>query len=145
MRRRPSARLLVLSPVNRVLLFRFTHSEGPLAGQVYWATPGGGVEAGETFAQAAVREFEEEVGIAFDSIGPSVARHEFVLQLPDGESVIADEQFFIVRVSQEKVLRKGWTAHEVKVMTDYRWWSKDDLSGTAEIVFPENLLSMLPC
>jgi len=59
MRRRPSARLLITDPTGRVLLFRFVHQRGALAGQSYWATPGGAVEEGETFAQAAVRELQD--------------------------------------------------------------------------------------
>jgi hypothetical protein len=58
-RRRPSARLLITDPAGRVLLFRFVYQRGALAGQSYWATPGGAVEEGETFAQAAVRELQE--------------------------------------------------------------------------------------
>ena len=49
MRERKAARLLVISPARKVLLFRFVHKDGALAGRNYWATPGGGVEAGETF------------------------------------------------------------------------------------------------
>src|SRR6516162_886084 len=49
MRRRRSARLLIVVPAGRVLLFRFVFKNGALAGEDYWATPGGGVEEGETF------------------------------------------------------------------------------------------------
>jgi len=54
---------LVVDLSGRILLFRFVHRIGALAGQDYWATPGGGVEDGETFEQAAIRELEEETGI----------------------------------------------------------------------------------
>ena len=43
-RQRPAARLLITDPLGRVLLFRFEHRTGALAGMRYWATPGGGVE-----------------------------------------------------------------------------------------------------
>ena len=46
MRERKAARLLVINPAHEVLLFRFVHKDGALAGKNYWATPGGGVEAG---------------------------------------------------------------------------------------------------
>jgi len=55
MRKRPSSRLLVVDPAGRVLLFRFVHMSGPLAGQDFWATPGGALEANESFEVARPR------------------------------------------------------------------------------------------
>jgi 8-oxo-dGTP pyrophosphatase MutT (NUDIX family) len=66
-RRRPSSRLLVLDPTGCLLLFRFVHKHGALAEDTFWATPGGGLEPDETFAEAAIRELKEETGIAIDS------------------------------------------------------------------------------
>ena len=45
---RPSSRLLILDRHNRLLLFKFAHRSGPLAGQTFWATPGGGLDPGES-------------------------------------------------------------------------------------------------
>src|ERR1700723_1890835 len=143
MRRRPSARLLVLDPAGRVLLFRFGHRTGALAGHDFWATPGGAVEEGETFEQAAIREFEEETGIRVQDVDRPVARREFVLRLPDGEHVLADERFFVVETGRTSVSRDGWTALEAEVMTEHRWWSQDDLAQTTATVWPENMLAML--
>jgi 8-oxo-dGTP diphosphatase len=143
MRSRPSARLLVLNSSGRLLLFRFVHKRGALAGQDYWATPGGGVEDGETFEQAALRELREETGIQVEDIGPELGRREFVLQLPDGERVMADERFFLVRLEDASLSRDGWTAQEAEVMADHKWWSQDELAQTSATVWPENLLAML--
>jgi 8-oxo-dGTP pyrophosphatase MutT (NUDIX family) len=135
---------LIIEPAGRVLLFRFVFNKGPLAGEDYWATPGGGVEEGETFEQAAIRELREETGIRVESVGPPVGQREFVLQLSDGEHVVADERFFRVEAKEATLSRDEWTAQEVEVMVAHRWWSRDELSQTSETVWPENLIEMLP-
>jgi 8-oxo-dGTP diphosphatase len=143
MRRRPSSRLLIIDRNNRVLLFRFMFNRGPLAGQDYWATPGGALEAGESFADAARRELFEETGILRDAVGQEVAEREFVLQLHDGEYVMAQERFFLVRVANQSLSPDHWSPVETEVMTDHRWWSVDELTSTSESVFPETLVTML--
>ena len=143
MRRRPSSRLLVLDRSNRILLFRFMFKRGPLAGQDYWATPGGALEPGESFADAARRELFEETGILRDAVGQPVAEREFALQLHDGEYVMAEERFFLVLVDGQSLSRDGWTAVEIEVMTGHRWWSVEELTSTSETVFPETLVAIL--
>ena len=143
MRRRPSSRLLVLDRTDRVLLFHFEFRRGALAGQGYWATPGGALEDGESFADAARRELFEETGIVVDRLGAHVAEREFVLMLPDGESVVAEERFYLVRTAGGSVSKDHWTEWEQEVMTDCRWWPVEDLSSTCSIVFPEDLVEMV--
>src|ERR1041385_2613487 len=145
MRRRPSSRLIIIDRNNRVLLFRFMFKRGPLAGQSYWATPGSALEEGESFEDAACRELLEETGVLRDAVGQHVADQEFTLQLHDGEYVMAEERFFLVRVADQSVSRDRWTPVEVEVMTDHRWWSVEELKSTSEAVFPETLVSILAC
>jgi len=134
---------LILEPSGRVLLFRFVFKNGPLTGHDYWATPGGGVEDGETYEQAAIRELWEETGIRAQTMGPEIGRRVFPLQLPDGEHVTADERFFLVKSGNASLSRDGWTPLEQEVMTEHKWWSREELAQTSATVWPENLLAML--
>ena len=143
MRERKAARLLVINPAQQVLLFRFVHKEGALAGQDYWATPGGGVEAGETFHSAAIRELHEETGITVSSVGECVAERNVTLILPCGETVLAVERYFVVHAPSEALSRAEWTQQEAQVMADHRWWSAEALRATSDTVWPQALPQML--
>jgi ADP-ribose pyrophosphatase YjhB (NUDIX family) len=143
MRERPSSRLLITTPKQRVLLFRFVHKTGALAGKAYWATPGGGVEDGETFEDAAIRELREETGIREARISALAGQRDVPLQLPDGEHVLAVERYFVVNTDTEALSRDGWTPQEKEVMADHKWWGREELSTTNETVYPEGLIAML--
>jgi 8-oxo-dGTP pyrophosphatase MutT (NUDIX family) len=143
MRERKASRLLVINPSQEVLLFRFVHKDGPLAGQNYWATPGGGVEAGETFEVAAIRELREETGIKVDTVAAPIADRKVPLMLPCGETVLAIEQYYVVHAPDEALSKAEWTAHETQVMADHRWWSANALRSTEETVWPQSLIDML--
>lgn len=142
-RTRPSSRLLILNNSGAVLLFRFSHRDDALEGKVYWATPGGGLEAGESFEQAAIRELHEETGLVRLECGPCVAQRTFTMQLPSGETVKADERFYVINASENELSQAGWSENEKRVISQQKWWTQSELLETDEVIFPEGLTTIL--
>ena len=138
---RVAARVLVVDPDGRVLLFRGFDPARPDDG-TWWLTPGGGVDGGETLEQAARRELFEETGLAVDAVGPALfeRRVEF-----DFEGVHYDqtETYYCVRAEQFPVMRTGWMDHEHRSMFEHRWWTVAELAATDEKVYPEHLVDRL--
>ncbi|RKF21801.1 NUDIX domain-containing protein [Altericroceibacterium spongiae] len=140
---RPSSRLLVLDKKLRLLLFRFEHKKGPLSGRIFWATPGGGLEDGESYEDAARRELFEEAGLKVEHIGPQIANRAAAFALPSGQMVEADERYFAIAAGQHAVSMQNQTELEREIMTAHRWWSQQDLRNTNEQVWPEDLADIL--
>ncbi len=115
MRKRPASRFLVINAQLHVLLFRFEHKDDAMAGRAYWATPGGALEAGESFTQAAIRELWEETGLNITDPGEEIAQREFVMMMPNGKEVLADERYFIIRIQYHDLDCSQWTEHEKKL------------------------------
>ena len=127
-----------------MLLFRFAFDHGPLSGLVFWATPGGELEPGESFEDGARRELAEETGLLIDHPGPQLERREYVMRAPNGGGeVLAEEVYFLVRAQPFAVADAGWTELERQVMTEHRWWSMAEIAGAEEKIYPEDLTAML--
>jgi len=133
-RLRRAARIIVLDPQARVLLFRFDVADRP----PFWVTAGGECEAGETFEEAARRELLEETGITADP-GPQIARTTPEFITVEGEPIQADERYFVLRVDTPEIETSGHTELERRVMTQHRWFAPSELSDWPEAIFPETL------
>ncbi|RDE07308.1 NUDIX hydrolase [Sphingomonas aracearum] len=135
---RPAARILLVDAAGRVLLFRFTADDRA----PFWCTPGGAVDPGESYEQAARRELIEEVGLPADP-GPQVDRRVVDFLTLEGVEVTADERWFRVDVESHEVDPAGHTELERRVMQSWRWWTRDDLAACEETVYPDDILAML--
>ncbi len=137
-RLRRAARIIVLDPAGRALMFRFDVADRP----PFWVTAGGECDPGESFDDAARRELLEETGIVADP-GPEIARIEPEFITVEGEPVRADERYYLVRAASNVIDTSRHTELEQKVMTQHRWFTMDELSDWPEAIFPDSLRSMI--
>jgi 8-oxo-dGTP pyrophosphatase MutT (NUDIX family) len=133
---RVAARVLVISPQDRVLLLRLE----PDFRDAFWVTPGGGVDEGETLEAAAARELREEAGRADLPIGEIAWSRDVKFTWAEW-SVLQHEHTFVVRSPEEFVAR---VAHpDGEPITGSGWFGIDDLSALDETVYPEDLADRL--
>ena len=134
MRSRLAARVLLVDPADRLLLMRFTGDTGV----VFWAPCGGGLEAGESFEQAAVREVLEETGHALRELGAHVFDRA-VTYTWRGERYSSQERWFLARVPAFAPGREGWTEAERADVDDVRWWTAPALAASPDALVPLDL------
>ena len=118
-----------MRPDGRVLLL---HGWDPLKPQTtYWFTIGGGVESGETIAEAACRELREEVGIELPAVelGAPVATNTIEFEY-SGCLIVQQQTFFAVAVDTVDVTFANQEEIELQTISDHGWWYGDDLEAT---------------
>jgi 8-oxo-dGTP pyrophosphatase MutT (NUDIX family) len=110
----------------------------------WWLTPGGGIETGESLEAAAAREVLEETGLALDSarFGPVVATRTAEFDF-DGAHYRQREWFVAVAVERFEPGSGGWDAVEQRALLEHRWWTIEALEQTDELVYPNELASVL--
>jgi 8-oxo-dGTP diphosphatase len=126
MRSRQTARVMVFDPAGRVLLIRCVvmRADGEF---VFWLTPGGEIEAGETPLQAARRELREELGLEFEELRPVYCEPtQFEHQ---GEMRDNVDYVFMARCGAEEPVLRGLTEDEIAIMKEIRWWSVEEVEA----------------
>jgi 8-oxo-dGTP pyrophosphatase MutT (NUDIX family) len=140
---RQAGRMFILDDDHRVLLM---HELRDIGSQLsHWITPGGGVEAGETLAQAAVREVYEETGLLLH-LDPAAQPmfSERVRFSIAGQDLDQTNYYFLVRVPNGLAVEPAaHTEIERQVVLGHRWWPLAELAASDVVREPVTMVELI--
>jgi 8-oxo-dGTP pyrophosphatase MutT (NUDIX family) len=137
-----AGRVLVLDLAGRVLLQQFFDPARPE--QLFWITIGGGIDAGESVAQAAARELWEEAGISASAADlGSPVWHRLAEFSFNGVRYRQQEEYFVLHVGDVQVSLDGLEEVERQIVTGYGWWTAVEIEASDEVFLPPELPDLL--
>ncbi len=138
---RPSARLILLDPQDRLFLFKVhqpsVYDPADPFHDPFWIMIGGLVDPGEDYAQTAVREAREETGQVVSGLRWVWSR-ERIMQWRE-KQVLHRERFFLGRALSTAIDTSGLDEREKSWTLDHRWWTVDEILASPERFEPSDL------
>jgi 8-oxo-dGTP pyrophosphatase MutT (NUDIX family) len=138
---RPTSRLIVIDEEHRVLLMLTKTPD--TSGSARWITPGGGVDPGETHAEAAIRELHEETGQVIADPGPVIYTEDFEVTWDSADHTHGHAEFYVVRLPHFDIVEDDWTDDERVDILQSRWWTLDELESTDQHLEPAVLVDLV--
>lgn len=138
---RSTSRVILADRDDRVLLFLTygkSHDVPPR-----WITPGGGVDPGEDFQSAGVRELREETGLVVESVGAPFHVVDFAVDTTWHPYELGHWAWFAVRTDRFEPSDSGWMPDEHDDIVESRWWAVDDLESSGEAYEPVDLPTLI--
>lgn len=143
---RDVVRLVVLDTRAHVLLFHTRDPTYPKLG-TWWELPGGGIEDGETYVAAAIRELREETGLVAspDQVGLPTWRRD-ATYLYRGQRRVQHEQVVTIRLADlgPAVDGSGRVDFEDEDYFGFRWWPIAEIVASDARFYPGQLPILLP-
>jgi len=142
---RTAVRVVVIDVRDAMLLFHTRQLQYPEHG-TWWELPGGGIDPGETYADAAVRELREETGIVADAARIGTPNwHRRATFKHRGERRLQDELIVTLRlpVPGPDLDTSRRTDYELEDYFDHRWWPIPEVLASTERFYPGRLPALL--
>lgn len=141
---RKTSRVIVMDPTGAILLFKTMAPDS--SGFSRWITPGGGVDPGETHAQAALRELFEETGRRFLDVGQPVWVYDFEVAWDQADHDRGHAEYFLVRTERFEPSNEFWTVEEHHDVSAWGWFRSSEIGSAAtpyEPAFLPDLVTQL--